>query len=160
MLRSSGALEAARPHFETAAARAGEAGLEALHIDALHMLALVADPPEAAEIHARALATARASDDEQARNWDASLLNNIGMAHADAGDFGAALTVFEEALAACRRIGDDSRTRIARWMVGWALRNLDRREEALAVQSALKADLDDLGQQDPYVDEELALLAD
>ena len=43
-------------------------------------------------------------------------------------------------------------------MVGWALRHLGRTEEALAVQRELKADLDAAGEQDPYVDEELALL--
>ena len=43
-------------------------------------------------------------------------------------------------------------------MVGWALRNLGRTDEALAVQTALKAELDAIGEEDPYVDEELALL--
>ena len=45
-------------------------------------------------------------------------------------------------------------------MIGWSLRNLGRRDEARAVQQALKAELDDLGDADHYVDEELALLAD
>ena len=93
-----------------------------------------------------------------ARDWDASLLNNIGMVHADAGDFGAALASFEEALAARERIGDPARTRVARWMVAWALRNLDRRDEALARQRALKAELDAAGLSDPHVDAELELL--
>ena len=93
-----------------------------------------------------------------ARNWDASLLNNLGMTHADAGEWPAALAAFEEALVARERIGDAGRTRVARWMVGWALRNLGRTDEALAVQTALKAELDAIGEEDPYVDEELALL--
>ncbi len=80
------------------------------------------------------------------------------MAHADAGDFAAALVAFEDALAARERIGDPARARVARWMVAWALRNLGRREEALAAQRALKAELEALGEEDPYVDEELALL--
>ncbi len=82
------------------------------------------------------------------------------MVHADAGDFGAALVRFEEALAARERIGDHARTRVARWMVAWALRHLGRRDEALALQQAIKADLDANGEADPYVDEELALLSD
>jgi hypothetical protein len=45
-------------------------------------------------------------------------------------------------------------------MVGWAYRNLGRRGEALAVQQALKAELDAAEDSDQYVDEELALLAD
>jgi 3-methyladenine DNA glycosylase AlkD len=82
------------------------------------------------------------------------------MTHADAGDFEAALARFEEALAARQRIGDPSTIRVARWMVGWALRNLGRRDEARVVQRALKDELVSVGADDPYVDEELALLAD
>jgi hypothetical protein len=82
------------------------------------------------------------------------------MTYADAGDFTSALDAFEQALAARERIGDPARTRVARWMVGWALRNLGRRGEALAVQQGLKAELDSIGDQDTYVDEELLLLAD
>ena len=47
---------------------------------------------------------------------------------------------------------------IARWMVAWALRNLGRTGEALAAQRALKADLAAAGRDDPFVDEELAIL--
>jgi tetratricopeptide (TPR) repeat protein len=158
LFRSEDDPDQARPLFEAAALSASEAGLDALHVDALHMLALVAEPAEQVALGARALAVARASSDQQARDWDASLLNNIGMAQADAGDFEAALGTFEEALAARERIGDPSRTRVARWMVAWALRNLGRNEEALQIQLALKAELDADGLTDPHVDEELALL--
>jgi len=160
VLRSSGQPELARPRFEAAAAAAERGGLEPLHVDALHMVALVAPADEQLALNRRALEIARAATDPRARDWDASLLNNIGMTHADAGDFDAALAAFEEALAARRRIGDPAEIRIARWMIGWSLRNLGRREEAIAVQRALKAELDDLGDADQYVDEELALLTD
>ena len=158
LLRSAGDPDAARPHFEAAASTAREAGLEALHVDALHMFALVAPAEDQQRLTEEALAVARRSTDASARNWDASLLNNLGMTHADAGDWPAALAAFEEALVARERIGDAGRTRVARWMVGWALRNLGRTDEALAVQTALKAELDAIGEEDPYVDEELALL--
>lgn len=158
LLRSSGDPDASRPHFEAAAATARGAGLDALLVDALHMLALVARPGEALEAHHTALACARESGDPAARDWDASILNNLGMAHADAGDWEAALAAFEEALEARLRIGDAGRTRVARWMVGWTLRNLGDRSGALAVQTALKAELEAAGEEDPHVDEELALL--
>jgi tetratricopeptide (TPR) repeat protein len=158
LLRSAGDAEAARPHFESAATTAHEAGLEALRVDALHMVALVAPSEDQQRLTEEALAVARGSSDESARNWDASLLNNLGMTHADAGDWPEALAAFEEALASRERVGDDGRTRVARWMVGWALRNLGRTDEALAVQTALKAELEAVGEEDPYVDEELALL--
>lgn len=160
ILNSSGHPDDARQLFETAARTAADAGLDALHVDALHMIAIVAPTAEQHTINQRALAVARASGDRRARDWDASLLNNIGMTYADAGDFERALATFEEALAARERIGDPARTRVARWMVGWAYRNLGRREDALAVQQALKAELEAAGDSDQYVDEELALLAD
>jgi tetratricopeptide (TPR) repeat protein len=160
VLRSSGQAEEARPHFEGAAASAEAGGLEALHVDALHMMAIVAPAEDQLALNRRALDVARASTEQRARDWDASLLNNIGMTYADAGDFEAALGSFEEALAARERIGDPPGIRVARWMIGWSLRNLGRRDEARAVQQALKAELDELGETDEYVDEELALLAD
>jgi tetratricopeptide (TPR) repeat protein len=160
VLRSSGRPDDARPFFESAAGLAERAGLEALHVDALHMVALVAAPADQPALTERALAVARASSDQRARDWDASLLNNLGMTQSDAGDFEAALATFEEALAARERIGEPGGIRVARWMVGWALRNLGRRDEALAVQQALKDELVSVGEEDPYVDEELALLAD
>jgi len=158
LFRSTGDPEQARPLFEAAAQSASAARLEVLHVDALHMLALVAEPSERVALNERALTAARGAKDPAARNWDASVLNNLAMVYADAGDFAAALPRFEEALAARERIGDPGRTRVARWMVAWALRNLDRRDEALAIQRALKAELDAAGATDPHVDEELALL--
>ena len=160
LYRSAGDADHARPFFEEAAAAAERAALDELYVDALHMVALVSDPADQVAITERALAVAAASADPRARDWDASLLNNLGMIHADAGEFGRALVVFEEALAARERIGDPGRTRVARWMVAWALRNLGRRDEALALQRALKAELDALGEDDPYVDEEIAALTD
>jgi len=160
VLRSSGYPDEARPHFEAAVVSAREGDLEALHVDALHMVALVAPPDDQLALNQRALEVARAATEQRARDWDASLLNNIGMTYADAGDFESALGAFEEALAARERIGDPGTIRVARWMIGWSLRNLDRRDEARAVQQALKAELDEIGDTDQYVDEELALLAD
>ncbi len=157
LYRSAGDPDHARPFFEEAAAAAERAGLDELRVDALHMVVLVSDPADQVALTERALAVAGASADPRARDWDASLLNNLGMTHADAGDFGPALVAFEDALAACERIGDAGRTRVARWMVAWALRNLGRRDEALALQRRLKAELVALGEEDPYVDEELDL---
>ncbi len=158
LLRSAGDPEGARPHFEAAAADADAAGLEELAVDALHMVALVADPPGRLAAHHAALARARTATDRAARDWDASLLNNIGMEHADAGDHAAALAAFEDALEARERIGDPARTRVARWMVAWSLRHLGVTHRAREMQLSLKAELDAAGEHDPYVEEELALL--
>jgi tetratricopeptide (TPR) repeat protein len=158
LLRSAGEDVASRTFFEQASHEAQRAGLDELAVDALHMVALVVEPADRLAAHYQALARARAADDPAARDWDASILNNIGMAHADAGDHGAALAAFEEALAARIRIGDPARTRVARWMVAWSLRHLGVVDLARAVQLALKAELDAIGETDPYVDEELDLL--
>jgi tetratricopeptide (TPR) repeat protein len=158
LLRSAGDADASRPHFDAAERAAADAGLDVLRVDALHMQALVAAPEDRLAINERALETAEHSGDPAARDWDASLLNNIGLVHADAGDFRTALTVFEQAVAARERIGDPENLRIARWMVAWALRNLGRTQEALRMQRAIKAELDAAGRRDPHVDEELALL--
>jgi tetratricopeptide (TPR) repeat protein len=160
LLRSAGQPEAARPLFEAGARFAASVGLEELQVDALHMAALVAPADQQVSAHEAALEAARAATDPRARDWDASILNNLGMVHADAGDHGAALPCFEAALAASERIGDVGRTRVARWMVGWSLRHLGRRAEALAVQRALKAELVADDEADPFVDEELGLLGD
>jgi tetratricopeptide (TPR) repeat protein len=157
--RSAGDPVAARPHFETAAALAREAGLERLHVDALHMLALDLPPGESIRAHLQALEIARASRTEGGRGWEASLLNNLGMAYHDLGDLPSALATFEEALVVCRREGDAVMVRAARWMVGWSLRLLGRAGEALAVQRELQAELVAAGEEpDPYVEGELGQL--
>lgn len=158
--RSAGDPVTARPEFDEAAELAEAAGLDALHLDALHMQALVAEPDEAVAITERALALAAVSDDERARNWDASLLTNLGMMRVEAGNLDGALETFEDALSARVRIGVPADIRVARWMVAWVLRLQGRDDEARAIQRALKAELDAAGTTDPYVDEELGLLGD
>jgi tetratricopeptide (TPR) repeat protein len=158
LLRSAGDPEAARPHFDAAERSAAEAGLDVLRIDAIHMQALVADPADRLAVNERALEIVAQSGDPAARNWDASLLNNIGMVHAEADDFTAALAVFEQALAARERQGDPEGIRVARWMVAWALRNLGHHADALTMQREIKAELDAEGRSDEFVDEEIELL--
>ena len=158
LVRSAGDEQAARPLFEHAAGLARESAQDELLVDALHMVALVADRGAHVAAHEAALSAARSSQDPRARDWDASILHDIAMVHADAGDFGAALVVFEEALEARERIGDHARTRVARWAVAWSLRHLGRREEALALQRAQRAEHDAAGESDRRVDRELELL--
>jgi len=160
LLRTAGEATAARPHFESAVWLARAADLEELGVDALHMVALVTTGEERAAAQQAALLAARTAGDRRARDWDASILNNIGMDHADAGDQDRALACFGEALAARERIGNPADIRVARWMVAWSLRHLGRRDEALALQRRLRAELEAVGEVDPYVDEELALLED
>lgn len=158
LVRSAGEPEAARLPFAQAVELAAAAGLEVLEVDAMHMAALVAPVEEQIPMTQRALVRALQARDPRARDWDASLLTNLGMAHAERSDWPAALAAFEQAMTARVRIGEDERTRMARWLVGWALRNLGDLDMALDVQLMLKADLDELGLEDPYVEEEITLL--
>lgn len=159
LFRSAGEPDEARPCFEAAVTGARRAGKDALLVDALHMVALVAAPERQVAVMDEALEVSRTSAEPAARRWEASLLNNLGMIHADAGEWESALPVFERALAARRVTGTAGEVLIARWMVAWSLRNLGRTGEALAIQHELKAELVAAGETDPYVDEELELLA-
>ena len=158
LLRSADRVEESVPQFEAAARLADACGEEFLHVDALHMLAL-ARPDRAERLNLHALDIATRAADPEARNWDASLLNNLGMARVDAGNLPEALATFEAALAARLRIGSVPEIRVARWMVAWTLRLLGRTEDALTMQVALKAELDAAGEVDRFVDEEVALLS-
>ena len=121
------------------------------------MIALVETAPEAQmQWNRKALAVAAASADPVARNWDASLANNIGMTLHDSGRYEEALASFRTALAARERIGKAGRTREAHWMVAWTLRSLGRHEEALAILRRLEAENGAAGTPDGYVFEEIA----
>jgi tetratricopeptide (TPR) repeat protein len=150
------AAERARPLFVEAAERAQAAKLEALEVDALHMVALVETAPEAQlQWNRKALAVAAASADPQARNWDASLANNIGMTLHHAGRYEEALASFRTALAARERIGNAARIRVAHWMIAWTLRSLGRHDEALTILRRLEAEYAAGGTPDGYVFEEI-----
>lgn len=155
--RSSKTGDRARPLFVDAAERAHVAKLDALEVDALHMMALVETELEAQmQWNRKALVVAAGSTDPVARNWDASLANNIGMSLHDAGRYDAALAHFETALAARERIGDAGRTRVAQWMIAWTLRSLHRHGEALAILRRLDVENAAVGEPDGHVFEEIA----
>ena len=132
-------------------------GEDRLAVDAAHMLAIVAPTPEAQDAwHASALALAEGSPDPAARRWRASLLNNIGMAHHEAGRHAQALAAFQAALAARLADGANAQTvQIARWMVAWELRFNGAHEQALAMLRELDAEHSAQGSADGFVFEEI-----
>jgi tetratricopeptide (TPR) repeat protein len=158
VLNSSGSPAEARPLFEAAFAGAADAGFEHLAVDALHMVAIVAPPDEQDALNRRALALADAAADPRARQWRASLLNNLGWTAFDRSDYAGALALFEEALAERLEQGVVARVQVARWCVGRTLRALGRTNEALELQRSLARDHAAAGTKDPFVDEELAEL--
>lgn len=120
------------------------------------MLGIVEPPDRACEWNERGMELARFSTDPAARRWVASLANNMGWARHDAGAYEEALALFTLALAEREVQDDPGRTRIARWSIARCLRSLGRTEEALAEQQALAAELEELGETDEYVTDEIA----
>jgi tetratricopeptide (TPR) repeat protein len=153
-LRSSKQGTLARPLFVQAVDLAIAAKLDELAVDAMHMVALVETLPDAQiQWNRRALALALASNEPNARNWDATLANNIGMTLHDQRRYTEALASFQTALAARERIGQAARIREARWMIAWTLRFLKRHDEALTILLRLEAEAAD--EPDGFVFEEL-----
>ena len=156
--RSAGEPARARALFLQAEQLARTAKLENLHVDALHMVALVQhDPDEQMAWTRRALAAALAAKDPQARRWEASLTNNLGWGLHELGRHDEALAQFRAALAARERDGaKPQRLREARWAIARELRALARHDEALALLRALEAELAAAGETDGFVPEEIA----
>ncbi len=133
--------------------------LDALAIDALHMLAFVDTAPADQLKWAReALKVTDASTQPDAKKWEASLRNNAGYALHQLGRFEEALAEFKTALLLRQRGTDEEAIREAHWMIAWTLRALKRSDEALAIQLRLERECDAAGAPDRYVFEELEAL--
>ncbi|MBL8061807.1 MAG: tetratricopeptide repeat protein [Anaerolineales bacterium] len=155
VLNSSGQPEEARPFFEQAMKMAQELNEDFHAVDALHMLAIVADPASSLDLNLRAIQMAESSGQERARGWLGSLYNNTGWSYHDTGEYESALTIFQKAEAYFREVGSEDRLRIAKWTVARCLRSLHRIEEALSKQLALHAEFEAAGETDGYVFEEI-----
>lgn len=127
-------------------------------IDAAHMIAIAElDAAERLAWNEKALALAEATPDARAAGWRGSLYNNLGWTYHDMGEFDRALAIFERAVAWREAVHPDQpeTIRIAKWCVGHTLRSLARFDEALAVQQALLAEHESVGQADGFVLEEI-----
>jgi tetratricopeptide (TPR) repeat protein len=145
----------ARPFFEQALTMAQELKEDFYTVDAAHMLAIVADPASSLDWNLSAIQMAESSADEKARGWLGSLYNNTGWSYHDMGDFESALKIFEKAESYFGEVRRADRLRIAKWTVARCLRSMNRIDEALSKQMALKAEFDSIGESDGYVDEEI-----
>jgi len=147
--------ERAIPLFEKAWDFAADPGLDYYAVDAAHMLAIALPAEEQSAWAERGIARARTSADPKARGWLGPLCNNLGWTRHDAGEYEAALKLFQSALKAYVERGHPGPIRIARWAVARATRSLGRFEEALVQQQALLRELDEAGESDGYVLEEI-----
>jgi tetratricopeptide (TPR) repeat protein len=153
------AKERACKAYKQASETAKEGQLDALAIDALHMLAFVdTEPVDQLKWGRAALAIAQASSEPAAKKWEASLRNNVGCALYELGRYEEALDEFEQAVVLRQAGTNPEATRIAYWMVGRTVRALNRIDEALQIQLRLEAERAAAAVPDAYVFEELELL--
>jgi tetratricopeptide (TPR) repeat protein len=151
--------EQARARFLRALELAKSDHLDALAIDAVHMLAFVdTAPTDQLKWGEQALAIALSSSQPAARKWEGSLRNNVGYALHQLNRYDEALAQFQQAVVLRERGDDAEATRVAHWMVAWTLRALNRLDEALAIQLRLERECEAAGMPDPYVFDELEAL--
>jgi tetratricopeptide (TPR) repeat protein len=155
VLNSSGHPEEARPFFEQALDTAKDLSEDFYAVDALHMLAIVAPPASSLDLNLLAIQFAESSEQERARGWLGSLYNNTGWSYHDMGDYESALKIFQKAEAVRKAKGSINEFRIAQWCVARTLRSLQRIEEALSKQMALRDEFEAAGESDGYVFEEI-----
>ncbi len=145
--------------FERALETAKGAGLDGLAIDAIHMLAFVdTEPADQLKWGREALAVVMASNQQEAKKWEASIQNNIGYALHQLGRFDEALSTFKQALVIRERGTNAEAIRVAHWMIAWTLRAMGRMDDALAIQLRLEQECEAAKAPDPYVFEELETL--
>jgi tetratricopeptide (TPR) repeat protein len=157
LLRSSGDREAALPLFESAFAKAADAGEWYLAADAAHMAALAA-PGRDGFVTWTQRGIELGEAHEEAAYWAGPLLNNLGWDHYDAGEHALALDAFERALAV--REGDPGNPdgiELAHFAVGKTLRALGRAAEAIPHLEQAVVSAQQRGTRDGWYHEELAL---
>ena len=148
--------EKARSLYAAAFERARDARLDALAIDALHMMATVDTAPgDQLQWDLKALAYMEDSSQPEAKRWEGSLRNNIGYANHLLGNYQEALVQYRLSLAAHEREGRVANARVAHWMIARTMRAQGSFQEAIAIQLRLEREWKEAGQQDPYVYEEL-----
>lgn len=153
------AKDTARSCYARALDDAKAAQLDALAIDAVHMLAFVdTAPDEQLKWGREALAIVLASHQDAAKKWEASVRNNIGYALFQLKEYAEALAEFQRALVLREKAQNTGAIWIAYWMVAKTLRAMDRTDEALDIQLRLERERDAAGLPSPYVYEELEAL--
>jgi tetratricopeptide (TPR) repeat protein len=96
-----------------------------------------------------------ASSQPAAKQWEASIRNNLGLSLHSLGRHAESLPHFERALALREASGSPRSVYVARWLVARALRLTGRLDDALALQTRLEGQMHVVGGPDPFVFEEL-----
>ncbi len=155
-LNSSGNPEASKEHFLAAYEIGLTAREDNLTVDAAHMMGIVEKGENSLEWNEKAISRARRSEDPAGRNWLGALLNNTGWTYHDMGRYEKSLALFSDALDFREKQGNPLNIRIAKWCIARNYRSLGWNQEALADQRKLLAELEEAGEEDGYVQEEIA----
>lgn len=135
-----------------------DAHLDTLAIDAAHMVAIAEKDPQQQIIwNEKALELAESSPQPDTERWLGALYNNLGWTyHDEIQNYERALMLFQKGLQWREDSGGNAGgIRIAKWSVARALRSLERVEEALKMQQALREKFEAAGEDDPFNLEEL-----
>ena len=155
-MRTSDHDKTAREHYLHAFQTAKRAGLDALAIDALHMMPIVdADPSRQLAWNQKAIAFVEQSTQPESKRWEGALRNNVGYAKHLLGEYDEALRQFRLSLEAYQKDENIEAVRIAHWMIAWTYRAQKRYAEAIDIQLSLEREWHAVGKPDPYVFEEL-----
>lgn len=127
-------------------------------VDALHMMAIAADGPDALKWNELAMQKAEASKDPRTKKWLGALYNNIGWYYFDDKQFETAWSLFKKALDWRLEKGDAAGIRVAHWCVARTNRALGHIEDALYIQEKLYQEIIQEGIEDGFIDEELGEL--
>lgn len=155
VLNSSAKPNESKPYFLEAWDLASRLEEDFYAVDAAHMLGIVETGDSQLEWGIRALELAQASDQERAGNWLGSLYNNIGWSFQDLGRYDEALKYFLSGLEWQRAHNRDREARIASWTVGRCLRSMGKTNEAFEIQLENLKALDEAGEPDGFVHEEV-----
>jgi tetratricopeptide (TPR) repeat protein len=146
----------AREFFHQAWDLARHHGEDYYAVDAAHMMGIVEPPDRQLEWSERALHLATRSKQPRAREWLGPLYNNIGWTYHDLRRYDEALIYFRKALEWRQRQGQPRETRIAAWTFARGLRSVGRYEEALEIQRDNLRQAESGGEQDGFIQEEIA----
>jgi len=153
------AKDSARLAFDKALATAQQARLDGLAIDAMHMFVFVDTAAEdQLKRGKQALALVEASQQPEAKRWEASVRSNLGEALYELGRYDEALFQFKQTALLREQASNPTAARDAHWHVARVLRMQKHYEQALAIQLGLERDSEAMGDPKHYIFEELALL--
>jgi len=142
--------------FSQAWTLAVNSGDDFFTVDVARMMASIVPQKEQEEWLLRAIQIAEASPQEKARRWLGSLYASLGWKLFDLRQYDNALATMQKSLSHFKAFGSEREVFVARWSAGKILRQMNRLEEALALQKSLLSQLGPSDAPDGRLFEEIA----